>query len=65
MPFDYFDSDSQMIDALSRHFAGVPVQMTALPLWLVTKSNLPRDYTQLFPNVPDYKRQFLKLWGKS
>ena len=39
--------------------------MTALPLWLVTKSNLPRDYTQLFPNVPDYKRQFLKLWGKS
>ena len=25
VPFDYFDSDSQMIDALSRHFAGVPV----------------------------------------
>ena len=65
VPFDYFASDSQMLDALARHFAGAPVQMTALPLWLVTKSNMPSDYTQLFPNVLDYKSQFLKLWGKS
>jgi ABC-type sugar transport system substrate-binding protein len=64
VPFDYFSSDSQMVDALARHFAGVPVERTALPLWLVTKSNLPREYTQLFPNVPDYKSQFLALWGK-
>ncbi len=65
VPFDYFDSDSQMIDALARHFAGAPVQMTALPLWLITKSNLPSNYTQLFPNVLNYESQFLKLWGKS
>jgi hypothetical protein len=64
VPFDYYASDSQMVDALARHFAGVPVQMTALPLWLVTKSNLPSNHTQLFPNVVDYKSQFLKLWGK-
>jgi hypothetical protein len=65
VPFDYYASDSQMIDALARHFAGVPVQMTALPLWMITKSNLPSNYTQLFPNVLNYKSQFLKLWSKS
>ena len=65
VPFDYFASDFQMMDALARHFAGVPIQMTALPLWLVTKSNLPAEHTELFPNVLDYKSQFLKRWGKS
>jgi ABC-type sugar transport system substrate-binding protein len=64
VPFDYFASDSQMVDALARHFAGVPVEMTALPLWLVTKENLPEDYTRLFPNVVDYQSQFLALWDK-
>jgi ABC-type sugar transport system substrate-binding protein len=65
VPFDYFASDFQMMDALARHFAGVPVAMTAIPLWLVTKSNLPGNHVDLFPNVLDYKSQFLKLWGKS
>jgi hypothetical protein len=65
VPFDYYASDSQMVDALARHFAGVPVEMTALPLWMITKSNLPGNYTQLFPNVVNYKSQFLKLWGTS
>jgi ribose transport system substrate-binding protein len=65
VPFDYFASDFQMMDALARHFAGVPVERTAIPLWLVTKSNLPGDHVELFPNVLDYKSQFLKLWGKS
>jgi ribose transport system substrate-binding protein len=64
VPFDYFASDSQMVDALARHFAGVPIEMTALPLWLITKDNLPVDHRQLFPNVVDYRSQFLKLWGQ-
>ena len=35
MPFDYYDVDYQMLDSLARHFAGVPVQMTPPPLWLM------------------------------
>jgi ABC-type sugar transport system substrate-binding protein len=65
VPFDYYDVDYQMVDALARHFAGVPVQQTPPPRWLLTKDNLPSDYTKLFPNVPDYQSKFLKLWGKA
>ena len=65
VPFDYFDVDYQMVDALARHFAGVEIEHTPPPLWLLTKDNLPSDYTKLFPNVEDYESNFLKLWGKS
>jgi ribose transport system substrate-binding protein len=65
VPFDYYAVDYQMIDALARHFAGVTVEQTAPPLWLLTKDNLPSDYTKLFPMVPDYQNKFLKLWGKA
>jgi ribose transport system substrate-binding protein len=64
VPFDYYSVDYQMIDALARHFAGVPIQQTPPPRWLLTKDNLPSDYTKLFPVVPDYEGKFLKLWGK-
>jgi ABC-type sugar transport system substrate-binding protein len=63
--FDYYDVDYMMLDALARHWAGVPVLQTAPPLWLITKANLPASHTQLFPNVETYQSQFLKLWGKS
>jgi ABC-type sugar transport system substrate-binding protein len=65
VPFDYYDVDYQMVDALARHFAGVPIQQTPPPRWLLTKDNLPSDYTKLFPNVPDFQTKFLKLWGKA
>jgi ABC-type sugar transport system substrate-binding protein len=64
VPYDFYSADYQMVDALARHFAAVPVQMTALPLWLVTKSNLPSDHSQPFPVVSNSQAQFLKLWGK-
>jgi ribose transport system substrate-binding protein len=64
VPFDYFDVDYQMVDALARHFTGEKIQQTAPPLWLLTQHNLPSDYTKLFPAVQDYQSQFLKLWGK-
>jgi ABC-type sugar transport system substrate-binding protein len=64
VPFDYFSVDYQMVDALARHFAGVPIEQTAPSRWLLTKDNLPSDYTKLFPAVPDYESKFLKLWGK-
>jgi ribose transport system substrate-binding protein len=65
VPFDYYAVDYQMVDALARHFAGVPIEHTAPPLWLMTKDNLPSEYTKLFPIVPDYESKFLKLWGKT
>jgi ABC-type sugar transport system substrate-binding protein len=64
VPFDYYDVDYQMVDALARHFTGQKVEQTAPPLWLLTKDNLPSSYTKLFPSVADYQSQFLKLWGK-
>jgi ABC-type sugar transport system substrate-binding protein len=64
-PFDYYGVDYQMLDALARHFAGVPVQMTPPPRWLLTKSNLPANHTQPFPLVATNQSQFTKLWGKS
>jgi ribose transport system substrate-binding protein len=65
VPFDYFNVDYQMLDALVRHFAGVPVELTPPPLWLLTKSTLPGNNAALFPDIVDYKTQFMKLWGKS
>jgi ABC-type sugar transport system substrate-binding protein len=65
VPFDYFNVDYQMVDALARHFTGEKIEQTAPPLWLLTKDNLPSDYTKLFPSVESYQSQFLKLWGKS
>jgi ribose transport system substrate-binding protein len=65
VPFDYYNVDYQMVDALARHFAGAPVQQTPPPLWLVTKENLPSDHSSLFPDVTNYQAQFLKLWGKA
>jgi ABC-type sugar transport system substrate-binding protein len=64
VPFDYYDVDYQMVDALARHFTGQKIEQTPPPLWLLTKDNLPSSYTKLFPNVEDYQSQFLKLWGK-
>lgn len=65
VPYDYYGVDYQMLDALARHFAGVPVQQTPPPLWLITKSTLPANHSSVFPMVADYQSQFLKLWGKS
>jgi ribose transport system substrate-binding protein len=65
VPFDYYAVDYQMVDALARHFAGVPIEQTPPPRWLLTKDNLPPEYTKLFPNVANFESEFLKLWGKA
>jgi ribose transport system substrate-binding protein len=64
VPFDYYNVDYQMVDALARKFAGAPVQLTPPPVWMVTKVNLPANHSSLFPDVANYQTQFLKLWGK-
>jgi ribose transport system substrate-binding protein len=63
VPFDYVTIDWLMMDAIARTFAKVPVKLTAPPLWLVTKANVPST-SGIFPIVADYRKQFLRLWGK-
>ncbi|HEX6389759.1 MAG TPA: hypothetical protein VFZ89_09935, partial [Solirubrobacteraceae bacterium] len=64
VPYDYYSVDYQMLDALARHFAGVPVEQTPPPLWLVTKENQPST-NKITPLVDGYREQFLKVWGKA
>ena len=65
VPFDYYTTDYQMLDAFARKWAGVPVVAPApWDWWLMTKSDLPSSST-LFPVVASYQADFLKLWGKS
>jgi len=64
IPFDYYTTDYQMLDALARRWAGVPqVKPAAWDWWLMSKSDLPSSST-LFPVVANYRQDFLKLWGK-
>ena len=65
IPFDYYAVDYLMLDALARHFAGVPVEQAQPPQWIVTSDNMPAQATEgLFPVVESYRDEFKKLWGK-
>ena len=35
-----------MLDALARHFAGVPVEQAQPPMWIVTADNMPAEATE-------------------
>lgn len=64
VPYDYYTVDYLMLDALARHFAGVPVKDQSPPLWVVTPDNMPEAATKgLFPVVENYQAQFKKAWG--
>jgi ribose transport system substrate-binding protein len=64
VPYDYYTVDYLMLDALARHFAGVPVKDQSPPLWVVTPKNMPQAATKgLFPVVENYQAQFKKAWG--
>jgi ABC-type sugar transport system substrate-binding protein len=64
VPYDYYTVDYLMLDALARHFAGVPVEDQSPPLWIVTPENMPEGATEgLFPVVENYQDQFKKAWG--
>jgi hypothetical protein len=54
-----------MLDAIARHFAGVPIEETLPPLWIMTPENLPAGATDgLFPVVVSYRDEFKKIWGR-
>jgi ABC-type sugar transport system substrate-binding protein len=65
VPFDYYAVDYLMLDALARHFAGVPVVQAQPPMWIVTPDNMPAEATEgLFPVVESYRDEFKQIWGK-
>lgn len=63
VPADLFSYDYLMLDALARHWAGVPVNDAGPPYWLVKKDTVPTDTSKPFPVIEDYKAQYEKLWG--
>jgi len=65
VPFDTYSIDYLMLDALARHWAGVPLVDAGQPYWLVKKDTAPEDTSKAFPLVADYEAQFKQLWGKS
>jgi ribose transport system substrate-binding protein len=60
------DSMWQMVDALARHFAGVPVEpsMAPSPVWAVTKDNVDKLTGDPYVLISDYVNQYKALWGK-
>jgi ribose transport system substrate-binding protein len=65
VPFDYYAVDYLMLDALARHFAGVPTLDALPPIWIVTAENMPESATKgLFPVVESYRDEFKRIWGK-
>lgn len=65
VPFDYYAVDYLMLDALARHFAGVPVEQAQPPTWIVTPDNMPAEATEgLFPVVESYRDEFKQIWGQ-
>ncbi len=65
VPSDLFSYDYLMLDALARHWAGVPLVDAGPPYWLVKKDTAPDDTSAAFPVVEDYEAQWKKLWGKA
>ena len=65
VPADLYSYDYLMLDALARHWAGVPLVDAGPPYWLVKKDTAPDDTSAAFPVVEDYEAQWQKLWGKA
>jgi len=65
VPADLYSYDYLMLDALARHWAGVPLVDAGPPYWLVKKDTAPEDTSKPFPVVEDYLAQWKALWGKS
>ena len=65
VPGDRYSYDYQMIDALARHWAGVPLVQAGPPYWLMKPDTVPANASKEFPFVEDYKTKWAELWGKA
>ncbi len=66
VPNAWYDDTWQLVDGLARIFVGEDpsVSEATPPRMILVQDNLP-DNTDVFPLVPDFREQFLKLWGKN
>jgi hypothetical protein len=63
--FDVTEIMWRSVDYLARLWSGSAVSANTsapLPMWYVTKENLPST-TENFPYVADYQAEYEKLWG--
>ena len=65
VPGDRYSYDYQMVDALARHWAGVPIVDAGPPYWLMKPDTVPANTSKDFPLVEDYKAKWMELWGKA
>lgn len=64
--FDYYEELYAMVNAVVQHVTGQPVQAsTPPPMWVLTPSNAPSTSAAIFPVVPNYKQEYMALWGLS
>jgi ribose transport system substrate-binding protein len=62
--FPYFEAMWSMVNAVVQKEAGQQIQPSvAPPQWLLTPSNAPTSTAAAFPVVPNYKQQYMALWG--
>lgn len=58
------DGSYRLLDALARHFKGMPVDVdkdATAPFWIIPSSDVPSE--RPLPMVSDVEKQFAALWG--
>ena len=66
VPFDYYAIDYLMLDALARHFAGVPARRGRTPALVGQEGHGSRRHVEAFPHsCSTTEAQFKALWGKA
>jgi len=64
LAYDYYEDSWEMVDAVARHEAGVPVLASVPPpLWLITKDNVPQTTADIFPVVVNMANEYKAIWG--
>jgi ABC-type sugar transport system substrate-binding protein len=64
--FDYYEELYAMVNAVVQHVSGETAQAsTPPPLWVLTQGNAPSTSAAIFPVVPNYKQEYMALWGLS
>jgi ribose transport system substrate-binding protein len=64
LAYDYYEDSWEMVDAVARHEAGVPVLASVPPpMWLITKDNVPQTTADIFPVVVNMANEYKAIWG--
>jgi ribose transport system substrate-binding protein len=64
--FDYYEEIYAMVNSVVQHVTGQTVQASVPPpMWVLTQQNAPTTSAAIFPVVPNYKQEYMSLWGLS